>query len=204
MLEQIPGFDGKYKIDEDGNVYSIKNKKFLKQKISKGYAQVALYDDTGRKYYIGVHRLVAMTFIPNPENLPQVNHKDENKLNNNVGNLEWCGVKYNINYGTRTERATQSNINNEHFKILAEQLKESGFFENRTNKLRENGTYTRMSTENRERCRIPIMCVETGEVFDAMNDAAKKLNVSVGTISNCCKNPKRTCKGYHFVKLNKE
>ena len=202
MLMPIPGFEGKYSVDENGNVYSSKSKKFLKPKITKGYAQVALYGD--KKVYIGVHKLVAMTFIPNPDNLPQVNHKDENKLNNNINNLEWCDANYNINYGTRTERATKTNIANEHFKKLADEAKESGFYEKRTNRLRENGMYEKMAKDNRERCRIPVMCVETGEVFEAMNDAAKKFNTSVGTISNCCSKKNRSCKGYHFVKLNKE
>ena len=52
-----------------------------------------------------VHRLVADTYIPNPDNLPQVNHKDENPLHNWVDNLEWCDNKYNCNYGTRTDRS---------------------------------------------------------------------------------------------------
>ena len=69
------------------------------QDLGKGYLYVKL-----RGKMIGVHRLVASSFIPNPHNLPQVNHKDEDKSNNNVTNLEWCSSKYNINYGTRIQR----------------------------------------------------------------------------------------------------
>ena len=64
---------------------------------SNGYYYVVLYKNAKRASKT-VHRLVAETFIPNPDNLPEVNHKDENKLNNNVNNLEWCDNKYNVNY----------------------------------------------------------------------------------------------------------
>ena len=53
---------------------------------------------------MSIHRLLAEAFIPNPNNYPQINHKDENKKNNSLNNLEWCTCKYNINYGTRTKR----------------------------------------------------------------------------------------------------
>lgn len=55
-----------------------------------------------------IHRLVAQAFIPNPDNLPCVNHKDENPNNNNVDNLEWCTQKYNCNYGTRVDRIMET------------------------------------------------------------------------------------------------
>lgn len=77
---------------------------------SKGYFTVHLTKNSITKLY-QVHRLVAEAFIPNPQNLPCVNHKDENKLNNNVDNLEWCTNKYNINYGTRNKRISKKMTN---------------------------------------------------------------------------------------------
>ena len=66
---------------------------------TSGYMSVMLYDSNHETKRIMVHRLVAKTFIPNPDNLPEVNHKDENKLNNCADNLEWCTNLYNVNYG---------------------------------------------------------------------------------------------------------
>ena len=73
----------------------------------KGYEMVALYKE-GKARNTKVHRLVAQAFIPNPNNYPQVNHKDEDKTNYNVDNLEWCTNEYNHNYGTRNERVAKS------------------------------------------------------------------------------------------------
>ena len=71
-----------------------------------GYLIVTLHKNgIHRSYYI--HRLVAAAFIPNPEGRPCVNHRDENKQNNSVENLEWCTAKENINYGTRTKRSSE-------------------------------------------------------------------------------------------------
>ena len=91
-----------YLIYNDGRVYSIKSGKFLKIHFdSCGYKHVTLYRGTkrSRKTY-KVHRLVANAFIPNPNNYLEINHKDENKSNNNVWNLEWCNRKYNCEYSS--------------------------------------------------------------------------------------------------------
>lgn len=74
----------------------------------KQYLYVTLKPLKDKKVNMSVHRLVAMTFLPNPLNLPEVNHKDENTTNNCVDNLEWCTRKYNSNYGTCRERANKA------------------------------------------------------------------------------------------------
>lgn len=113
IWRDIPGYEGKYQVSNTGEVKSLNYRgsgktKLLKQHCdSKGYKHVSLYKNGKKKVY-SVHRLVAMTFIPNPNNLPIINHKDENPSNNNVNNLEGCTYEYNLNYGTRNERASES------------------------------------------------------------------------------------------------
>ena len=115
----VVGYEGHYQVSNFGRVKSIKFGKeiILKQKIKDGYYYVGLSKNGIVKNYF-VHRLVAEAFIPNPNNLPQVNHKDENKLNNSVDNLEWCDAKYNRNYGTINERLSKSQINGKCSKIV--------------------------------------------------------------------------------------
>lgn len=93
-----------YEVSNLGRVRN-KNGKILKQQLRHGYYDVGLYN----KYHqnqpklLKVHRLVAQAFIPNLNNYPCINHKDENKLNNNIDNLEWCTYSYNCNYGHRND-----------------------------------------------------------------------------------------------------
>lgn len=103
----IPGYEGLYQVSSLGRVKSLHfNKwKIISQRIrGKGYYAVTLCKNKSQKDFY-VHRLVAEAFIPNPNNLPQVNHKSEVKMDNFVDNLEWCDNLYNINFGTRTERS---------------------------------------------------------------------------------------------------
>lgn len=108
--KDIPDYEGLYQVSNYGRVKSLKygKERIMKQRKRKdGYLLVCLYKDGVIKSFT-VHRLVASAFIPNPNNLPQVNHKDENKENNCAKNLEWCDRKYNINYGTRNERVAKA------------------------------------------------------------------------------------------------
>ena len=104
----IPNYEGLYQVSNFGNVKNIRTGKLLKPfKNTYGYLYLNL-SKNGTKRKVRVHRLVAQSFIPNPQNLPQVNHKDEIRTNNSVDNLEWCDAQYNNNYGTRTKRSAES------------------------------------------------------------------------------------------------
>lgn len=109
----IKGYEGKYQISNLGRVKSLGNNKNKKEKIlsntprKDGYLMVCLYKN-GKGKPFTVHRLVALHFIDNPNNYEEVNHKDENKQNNSIDNLEWCTREYNNNYGTRTQRQSEN------------------------------------------------------------------------------------------------
>lgn len=110
--KSIKGYEGFYEISNYGEIKSLYNYRgknnILKPRLKKGYYQIGLRKNGIRKWY-AIHRLTAIAFIPNPNNLPQINHKDENKLNNKIDNLEWCTASYNNCYGTRIKRAIKTN-----------------------------------------------------------------------------------------------
>lgn len=108
---------GNYTYYTDGRIYSHKKKRFLigHNRGRNGY-NVVVIDGKTRKRHI----CIAEAFIPNTENLPQVNHIDEDKSNNCVENLEWCTAKYNCNHGTRNHRISESKINGKKSKKVAQ------------------------------------------------------------------------------------
>ena len=108
IWKDIKDYEGHYQVSNLGNVRSIKSNKIkilkpFKNTARAGYLEVYLRLPGSKKTF-KVHRLVAQAFIENPNNYPQINHKDENKENNCVNNLEWCDNDYNIHYGTALER----------------------------------------------------------------------------------------------------
>lgn len=115
-FKEIIGYEGWYWVSNLGNVKS--KFKQLKPCINKdGYYVVSLCKENRVKTF-SIHRLVALHFIDNPDNLPQVNHKDECKTNNCVTNLEWCTQQQNHDYGTRNERTGRSQMNKQGSKAL--------------------------------------------------------------------------------------
>ena len=120
IWKDIEGYEGLYEVSSYGRVkslgqfvnhnyggYAYRKGRILKPANNgQGYLQVVLYKN-GYKKTFKVHRLVAEAFLDNPDNLPCVNHRDENPLNNIVSNLEWCTVKYNVNYGTGLKRMSE-------------------------------------------------------------------------------------------------
>lgn len=155
-MVDIPGYEGRYAVTEDGQVWSYLRRKYLKQDLTyRGYKKVHLINKDGKDTYEGVHRLVALAYIPNPDNLETVNHKDEDKTNNNVDNLEWMSRADNIRYGTAAQR----------------------------------GAITRSK---------PIVCLETGVVYDSLTAAANDLGLAISAISQCCSGKAKSTHGYHF------
>lgn len=136
IWRDIEGFEGIYQVSNTGLVRSLDRKivyknghtvnvkgKELKHKITKGgYHRVSLSKNNKWKEYL-VHRLVASAFIPNEDNLPQINHKDQNTHNNEVSNLEWCTMEYNLNYGDRGSKISEATLGSKKTKpVICEDL----------------------------------------------------------------------------------
>ena len=183
VRKPIPGYEGLYEVDECGRIFSSKTGEQKKQRVSdKGYKVVSLYKDGGYKN-VKVHRAVAMAFIENPNNLPVINHKDEDKTNNFVENLEWCTPAYNTAYGTARDRQ-------------AKKLRGK----NRPDYVKLNMSIKMKQYQNsKEGNGRPVMCIETGERFTSICDAAEKLGVCEGTIRQSChRNTKKGRNGMTF------
>lgn len=152
IWKDIKGYEGLYQISNYGRVWSIRKQKYLKgDKNSAGYLRVLLTAKNGKTKREFIHRLVALAFIPNPENKPQVNHIDANIENNKAENLEWNTSKENLSQ------------------------------KNRMNKVCDK-----------------VRCIETGIVYSSKNDAARKLKLSSGHISEVCNGIRETCGGFHW------
>ena len=171
IIENFPN----YEIFDNGQIFDIKNQKWCTQFNYNGYLGVCLSNDKERKKFY-VHRLVAQTFIPNPNNLPQVNHKDENKQNNHVSNLEWCTSKYNNNYGTRTQR-------------MVETRKKDGY-----NISQESAIQVIM---------IDKSTLQELQIFPSIKEAGRFLHTSPSHINEAAHGKRKSAGGYYWKIMEK-
>lgn len=177
---EIENTNKRYYVSNTGKVKSCKGNKItiLKpQKDKDGYLQVNITFTTGVKTQ-KIHRLVSKAFIANPLNFPQVNHKDENKENNNVDNLEWCDCKYNINYGTHTQRVADTQRGRKHTSDHIE-------------KIRANAPNSR---------KVIMMDINGIEIkqFRSASEAGRYLKGNATNVIATIKGKNKTYKGYLF------
>lgn len=179
VWKPIPGFEGYYEASNLGRIRSIyRYKRVLKPMISNtGYERVDLFKNRRRKQY-SVHRLVAITFIDNPDNKPFVNHRDENKINNCADNLEWVTHIENCRYGTAIKRRTQ-HLN---------------YSKRRINNARQI-----------EACSKPIAQYTKDGVFvrnwKSASECARENGWQISNIRRCCKNEYATAYGFVFKEV---
>lgn len=189
VWKDIKGYTGLYKVSNLGQVSRVIREKrgrgvhgftkggLLKQECCRnGYVRVALYLNGKSKHFL-VHRLVGIAFIDNPNNLPEINHKDEIKNNNTVENLEWCTGKYNSNYGTGKIRAVENRdirkqVANTDYQAIAEKTRKS------VKQLDLDGTLIK--------------------IWKYQKQVTKQLGIRQGSISNCCIGRCHTAGGYKW------
>ena len=176
--KDIVGYENEYQINQFGEIRTLKDspklKKYdvLKPQISKrnGYVYQMLYKN-GKEKLLRVHRLVAMAFLPNPNNLPQVNHKDGNKQNNSVDNLEWCEQSYNMKHAYKN--GLQIPSENQRKAII------------NTNKLKQK----------------KVCQIKYGEIintFSGISEASRQTKISISCISRCCNLKRKSTNGYEW------
>lgn len=182
IWKNIKGFENIYQISNYGNIKNIKKNILIKPFISKKtkYYQIDLCKNGHKKRY-SIHRLVAQAFISNPNNFPQVNHKDENKQNNRYDNLEWCTAKYNSNYGTCKQRIGIKSSQKKHTYETKQKISKA--LSKPIIQYSKNNTFIK----------------EWGSAYEVQ----RKLRISKSNVNECCNN-KRKSAGNYIWKFKKE
>lgn len=195
----IEGYEGYYQISNMGNVRSLNYGRTGKTQVLQphkniyGYFQVTLFKN-GKKNYYKVHRLVAQAFLENPNNLPQVNHINENKADNRICNLEFCTAKYNVNYGTRNLRAGEAHKGILHSEEAKKKMSEAhkgipiGPMPEKTKRKISETNSIPVAQYTRDGKLITI--------YYGAQQAKRETGISQGNISECCKGNRKTAGGY--------
>ena len=178
----VKGYEGYYEVDMYGRVYSlertitvndngrvyekpVKECELSQSRHSAGYRTVGLTRN-GKTETVYVHRLVAEAYIPNPQNLPFINHKDEDKANNFVTNLEWCTEQYNSNYGSAKDKQAEALRGRKHTQEHIEKIRKGN-----------------MGKHGKQK---EVVCVDDGKHFPSYADASLYYGISPKTVKSCC------------------
>lgn len=182
VWKPIKDYEGLYEVSNEGNVRSLNYRQTGKTQVLKpqdqgqGYLFVRLCKN-GKAKTCRVNRLVAAAFIPNPNNYPEVNHKNECKFCNCVWNLEWCTREYNNDYGTRVERAAKANKGKQHTEETKKKISKA----NKGNKYGKK----------------KVICLELKRIFNSAKEASEFLDYSRGSLSTAIKKGHK-CRGLTF------
>ena len=226
VWKDIPDYEGKYKASNLGRIKSLNfngtgKEKIMKLRTGNRYYMIALWKNGIRKDYL-LHRIVAETFIPNPENKPFINHKDENCFNNSINNLMWCTHKENMNWGTRNERISKANKGKVIPKNIREKISKSNkgkkISEEQKEYLRKIRTGIKLTEEHKKKISISNKGKTAKKVnqydldgnfikqWDCIMDFYKSINKSEksSSVSSCCSGKYKTAFGYKWKYADEE
>ena len=222
VWKDIEGYEGLYQVSNFGQVKSLPRtiiykdgrkrifpEKILKPSKNKNDYLIVKISKNDKQESFYIHQLVAQMFLKNPQNYSCVNHKDENKQNNHVDNLEFCSYSYNNSYGTKPERLSDS------LKIYYKDKKNHPMYgkhhsEETKQKIGEGNKGKCITKETRQRisesCKgknnKPILQYTLDGVFirewDSVTTASKELNLNISSICMCCKEKYQSCGGYKW------
>lgn len=179
VWKPVADLEDKYLVSNLGRFFSKYLKRIMKQATDKdGYKLITLNNKTRR-----AHRVIAETFIPNPDNLQQINHKDGNKENNVIDNLEWCDSFYNMQHRYRVLKQKPYNFG---LKMSEEQKLKLSIIKKGKNTLGDNARARR------------VLCIETGKEYSCAREAEIEIGVSKGCVAHCAKGYVKTSGGYHW------
>lgn len=179
VWKDIKGYEGLYMVSNQGEILTKSYRGTGKSKLlrlfddGRGYCMVSLYKE-GKIKPTRVHRIVAETFIPNPNRFPQINHIDGNKKNNNTNNLEWCTAKENIRHAWRNGLAKMTE-------------------ERRQRSIRQLRKYIKVHAVEINQYTLDEKYIKT---WKSIKEASETLKIPAGNICNCCRGKLKQTGGY--------